>query len=112
MTRRTSMKRATAVPLVAALALSLAATGCAAGGTPAPAATATAKPSSTAAATTPAPASHLPAGGEPVTLDPADFSADITHPLWPMKPRTRWIYRELEANGTVTDGVVVATTKT
>ena len=103
------MKRATAVPLVAALALSLTATGCAAGGTPAPAAT---QPSSTAAATTPTPASHLPAGSEPVTLDPADFSADITHPLWPMKPRTRWIYRELEANGTVTDGVVVATTKT
>ena len=103
------MKRATAVPLAAALALSLAATGCAAGGTPAPAAT---QPSSTAAATTPTPASHLPAGSEPVTLDPADFSADITHPLWPMKPRTRWIYRELEANGTVTDGVVVATTKT
>ena len=106
------MKQATAVPLVAALALSLTATGCAAGGTPAPAATATAQPSSTAAATTPTPASHLPAGSEPVTLDPADFSADITHPLWPMKPRTRWIYRELEANGTVTDGVVVATTKT
>jgi len=103
------MKRATAVPLAAALALSLAATGCAAGGTPAPAAT---QPSSTAAATTPTPASHLPAGSEPVTLDPADFSADITHPLWPMKPRTRWTYREVEADGTVTDGVVVATTKT
>ena len=96
------MKRATAVPLIAGIALGLAATGCAVGGTPAPAATATA----------PTPASHLPAGSEPVTLDPADFSADITHPLWPMKPRTRWIYRELEANGTVTDGVVVATTKT
>jgi hypothetical protein len=106
------MKRATAVPLIAGIALGLAATGCAVGGTPAPAATATAQPSSTAAATTPTPASHLPAGGEPVTLDPADFSADVTHPLWPMKPRTRWIYRELEANGTVTDGVVVATTKT
>jgi hypothetical protein len=106
------MKQSTAVPLIAALALSLAGAGCAAGHTPAPAATSTTHPTTSAAATTPTPASQLPVGGEPVTLDPADFSADVTHPLWPMKPRTRWTYREVEADGTVTDGVVVATTKT
>jgi hypothetical protein len=110
------MKQPMAIPLVAALAFSLAAAGCAAGGTPAPAATSTAQPSATVAATsssTGAPtASHLPVGSEAVPLDPADFSADITHPLWPMKPRTRWIYREIETDGTVTDGVVIATTKT
>jgi len=107
------MKQATAIPLIGALALSLAAAGCSAGGTPAPAATSAAQPSTIAAEATPMPAtSHLPVGDEHITLDPADFSADVTHPLWPMKPRTRWTYREIETDGTLTDGVVVATTKT
>jgi hypothetical protein len=107
------MKQSTAVPLIAALALSLAAAGCSAEHTSAPGATSTAQPSASVAATsTSTTASHLPVGDEHVTLDPAEFSADITHPLWPMKPRTRWTYREVEADGAVTDGVVVATTKT
>jgi hypothetical protein len=109
------MKQPTLTPLAAAVAFSLAAAGCAAGRTSAPpAATSTAQPSVAATSSstgTPA-ASHLPVGSETVTLDPADFSADITHPLWPMKPRTRWTYREVETDGTVTDGVVIATTKT
>jgi hypothetical protein len=109
------MKQLTAVPLIAAVALGLTA-GCTAGGTPAPATASSAQPSATVAATsssTGAPtAGHLPVGNEVVPLDPADFSPDITHPLWPMKPRTRWIYREVEADGTVTDGVVVVTMKT
>jgi hypothetical protein len=110
------MKQPIAIPLAAALAFCLAAAGCAADRTPAPAATSTAQPSATVAATSPSTgtptASHLPVGSEAVPLDPADFSADITHPLWPMKPLTRWIYREIETDGTVTDGVVIATTKT
>jgi hypothetical protein len=28
-----------------------------------------------------------------VSLDPAEFSADITHPYWPMTPGTQWTYR-------------------
>ncbi len=40
--------------------------------------------------------STLPTGADPVNLDPADFSADITNPYWPMKPGTRWTYRNVE----------------
>jgi hypothetical protein len=35
----------------------------------------------------------LPLGGEPVELDPAQFTASIDHPYWPMRPGTRWVYR-------------------
>jgi hypothetical protein len=41
----------------------------------------------------------LPTGPDPVNLDPANFSADISNPYWPMKPGTRWIYRSVEADG-------------
>jgi hypothetical protein len=44
-------------------------------------------------------------------LDPAEFTTEITHPYWPMKPRTRWTYREVE-NGEVYDVAVVVTTRT
>jgi hypothetical protein len=69
-------------------------------------------PESTPAAGTPSTASALPTGAEPVNLDPADFSADITHPYWPMKPGTRWTYRDVDEKGEVQDVVVVATTET
>jgi hypothetical protein len=36
----------------------------------------------------------LPQGGEPVQLDPADFTVDVTHPYWPMRPGDRWVYEE------------------
>jgi hypothetical protein len=35
--------------------------------------------------------SALPIGAEPVNLNPADFTADITRPNWPMKPR--WLQK-------------------
>jgi hypothetical protein len=38
--------------------------------------------------------SSLPTGSEPVELDPADFSADLDHPYWPMAPGNRWVYEE------------------
>lgn len=38
----------------------------------------------------------LPSGSEPVHLDPAEFTNDITNPYWPMKPGTRWVYRGKE----------------
>jgi hypothetical protein len=53
----------------------------------------------------------LPQNDEPVSLDPANFSADIDNPYWPMKPGTRWIYRGTEGNRPIKE-VVVATTKT
>jgi hypothetical protein len=34
----------------------------------------------------------LPQGGEEVALDPAEFTADVDHPYWPMRPGSRWVY--------------------
>jgi hypothetical protein len=36
----------------------------------------------------------LPVGAEPVDLDPADFTTEIDNPYWPMRPGSRWVYRE------------------
>ena len=41
----------------------------------------------------------LPQGSEPVTLDPADFVAEIDNPYWPMAPGTQWVYRETDGEG-------------
>lgn len=38
--------------------------------------------------------SSLPQGGEPANLDPDRFAAKIDHPYWPMRPGSRWVYRE------------------
>ena len=43
--------------------------------------------------------SSLPQGGETVKLDPSDFSAEIDNPYWPMRPGSRWVYRELDPDG-------------
>ena len=73
-------------------------------------------PSSTASSTTSDRAgsarSDLPNGDELVTLDPADFTAEIDNPYWPMKPGTRWTYRETDGEGTVQEIVVVSTQQT
>ncbi|MGH3017663.1 MAG: hypothetical protein ACRDLU_04745 [Gaiellaceae bacterium] len=42
---------------------------------------------------------ELPTGSEPVTLDPADFTTEITNPYWPMTPGDRWVYRETDGEG-------------
>jgi major membrane immunogen (membrane-anchored lipoprotein) len=50
----------------------------------------------------------LPQGGEAVKLDPADFTTEIDNPYWPMRPGTRWIYREQsESEGTLRGEVTV-----
>ena len=54
----------------------------------------------------------LPQGGEPVDLDPADFTTEIDNPYWPMKPGTRWTYREIDEEGAELKVVVVVTTET
>ena len=41
----------------------------------------------------------LPQGSEKVDLNPADFTTDIDNPYWPMKPGSRWIYRETDSEG-------------
>jgi hypothetical protein len=47
----------------------------------------------TSRAGTPGPESGLPRGSDPVTLDPADFTANIDNPRWPMTVGSRWVYR-------------------
>ncbi len=54
----------------------------------------------------------LPQGNEPVELDPADFSADITNPWTPWKPGSRWVYREIGENGEQVRVVITATSVT
>jgi hypothetical protein len=54
----------------------------------------------------------LPQGDEPVTLDPAEFTTEIDNPYWPMKVGSRWVYRETDAEGTVTRVVVTVTDQT
>ena len=97
----------TAIALGAAAALLLA--GCSA--TP-PQADPTPSPSAPAATSaSPQPSNPLPTGSQPVQLDPAEFTTEIDHPYWPMKPGTRWTYREAE-DGEVKEVVVVVTTQT
>jgi hypothetical protein len=44
-------------------------------------------------------ATTLPKGSQPVKLDPAQFTTQIDNRWWPMKPGSRWVYRETDANG-------------
>ena len=55
---------------------------------------------------------QLPQGSETVHLDPADFSTRIDNPYWPMKPGSRWVYRETDSNGTRQKVVVEVTHRT
>jgi hypothetical protein len=57
-------------------------------------------------------ASTLPQGSEPVKLDPAEFTTEIDNPYWPMKPGSRWVYRETDSTGTRQRVVVTVTNKT
>lgn len=54
----------------------------------------------------------LPQGSETVTLDPADFVAQIDNPYWPMAPETRWVYRESDVEGNAQKVEVSVTTRT
>src|SRR4051794_20415443 len=52
----------------------------------------------------------LPQGGQPVHLDPADFTTRIDNPYWPMKPGSRWVYREVNPEDLSVQKVVVKVT--
>src|SRR2546423_1613554 len=57
--------------------------------------------------------SGLPKGSEPVNLNPADFSANIDNPRWPMTVGSRWVYRVTDsADGTKKRDVITATDQT
>ena len=71
--------------------------------------------SGTASSTTPVAGGTdrgLPQGGEPVVLDPADFSTAIDNPYWPMKPGSRWVYLEASPGGIPQRVVVTVTDRT
>jgi hypothetical protein len=53
--------------------------------------------------------SDLPQSDERVDLDPAEFTADVTNPWFPLEPGTRWTYRETTEDGEVVHVVVTAT---
>src|SRR3712207_4443508 len=54
----------------------------------------------------------LPQGSEPSRLDPADFTTTIDNPWWPMKPGTRWVYRETDTTGSEQKVVITVTDRT
>ncbi len=54
----------------------------------------------------------LPTGTDPVRLDPADFTTRITNEWWPMRPGSRWVYRETDSEGASQRVVVTVTTRT
>ena len=56
--------------------------------------------------------SALPTGSDDVTLDPADFTTEITNPYWPMAPGDRWTYRETDGSGDVQKVEVTVTDRT
>ena len=55
---------------------------------------------------------QLPQGSQPVELDPADFTTEIDNPWWPMKPGSRWVYRETDVEGTEQKVVVTVRDQT
>jgi len=57
-------------------------------------------------------AAGLPRGDDHVVLDPADFSTRITNPWWPMRPGSRWVYRETDSGGARQKVVVTVTRRT
>ena len=81
-------------------------TGCGAEDPPAKPADQSSSPTSAAAE------AALPQSDEPVELDPADFTADVTNPWFPLEPGTRWTYRETTEDGEVVRVVVTATAVT
>ena len=58
------------------------------------------------------PRRDLPQESEPVDLDPGTFTTEIDNPYWPMRPGTRWTYREIDEDGNELAVVVTVSTET
>jgi len=65
-----------------------------------------------AVAAAPAGPAALPKGSEPVKMNPADFTTRIDNPYWPMRKRSRWVYRETDNEGAKQRVVVTVTRRT
>jgi hypothetical protein len=61
---------------------------------------------------TTAPGTSLPVDGKPFPIDPSEFTTEIDNPYWPMKPGSQWIFRETDAEGSVSRVVVTVLDKT
>ncbi len=57
-------------------------------------------------------ACRIPERDEQVRLSPADFTTRIDNAWWPMRPGSRWIYRETDPEGARQRVVVTVTRKT
>jgi hypothetical protein len=66
----------------------------------------------TTGAGTTAAATSLPQGSKPFKIDPSEFTTEIDHPYWPMKPGSRWIFHETDAEGAKRKVVVTVTNDT
>lgn len=58
------------------------------------------------------PGADLPQGSVPVELDPGAFDTEIDNRYWPMPPRTRWTYREVDEDGVELEVVVTVSSET
>jgi len=106
------MRRATASAAVLTGCALLATTGCFGGSSQdRTASTSAPAPSPGPAASAASEQVDLPQGDDPVRIDPAEFTTRIDNPYWPMKPGTRWTYREVEG-GSVQKVVVIVTHET
>lgn len=54
----------------------------------------------------------LPQDGQAFAIDPSDFTTEIDNPFWPMKPGSRWVYRETDPEGPAQRVVVTVLAKT
>jgi hypothetical protein len=55
----------------------------------------------------------LPRGDDPVSLDPAEFSANIDNAQWPMTVGSRWVYRVTDmSDGSTKHEVITVTHRT
>jgi hypothetical protein len=66
----------------------------------------------TAARSAPDASCPLPRGTQTVKLDPANFTTKIDNPWWPMRPGSRWVYREVDTQGTTMKVVVTVLDRT
>ena len=57
-------------------------------------------------------AAKLPEGSEPVALDPEEFTSKVDNPFFPLRPGSRWVYRETDPEGTRQKIVVTVRRKT
>jgi hypothetical protein len=95
------------IALLSAALLIGGATACGGGGS-----TTVTKTVTVGGTTTEAAAAALPVGDKPFEIDPSQFTINIDNPYWPMKPGSQWIFRETDAEGSVSKVVVTVLDKT